>query len=245
MDSFWLTWQFLLDHPATAYIAPVPWHLLAVLVVLGLLAAGGLHHLLGYTYKLYMVPGGVAGWLAFPSLVVLLVSVQVLIAIYLMAALAPEIVRYSLESEASQASAMPIGGLLLSPAFSESTAGETPGGESGEGGQSVETLNRAGLNRALHAHTPKELREKFRRQLQEVRAKPISLTESLMEAQNGEGRAAPELLMLALHWAAEDYQDWPPQTQEEPPRRGIGRIQGNCPAERRGCPAPLNSQSGG
>ena len=212
MESFWLTWQFLLDHPAAATIAPVPWHLLAVLVVLGLLATGGLHHLLGHTYGFYKVPGGVAGWLAFPSFAVLLVSVQVLIAAYLIAALAPEMVRFSLASRAAQASAMPIGNLLLSPAF----AGAGGGGLGEKSGEPAAGLNKAGLNRALHANTPKELRANFRRQLKQVRAEPISFT----DAPDGDGQASPELFLLALQWAAEDHLDWPPQAQEGNPRAG-------------------------
>ena len=198
MQSFSLTWRFLLDHPATDYFAPVPWHLLAVLIVLGLLAAGGLHHLLGHTYGFYRAPGGAAGWLALPSFAVLLVSVQVLIGIYLMAALAPEMVRFALASPAARASAMPIGYILLAPAF-------------GGGGDKPRELNRAGLNRALHAHSPKELRANFRRQLDEARAKPVSIT----DASDWDEKASPELLLLALHWAAEDHRDWPPEMGEK------------------------------
>lgn len=228
MDSFWLTWQFLLDHPATAYVAPVPWHLLVVLGLLGLLAAGGLHHLLGHTYGFYKVPGGVAAWLALPSFAILLVSVQVLIAAYLIAALAPEMVRFSLASPAAQASAMPIGKLLLSPAFADGGIGGG-GGEAGGGrGEAGAGLNKAGLNRALHAQSPKELRASFRRQLNQVRAEPISLT----DLPDSDGRASLELLLLALQWAAEDHQDWPPQTQEAPAAaREFEGAQGSAAAE--------------
>jgi hypothetical protein len=213
MESFSLTWRFLLDHPATPYFAPLPWHLLVVLVVLGLLAAGGLHHLLGHRFHFYRRPGGTAGWLALPSFALLLVSVQVLIGIYLMAALAPDMVRFALASPAARASAMPIGNMLLAPAFA------------GGGGDTPQELNRAGLNRALHAQSPKELRANYRRKLDEARAQPVSIG----EAPDWDQSASPELLMLALHWAAEDYQDWPPEmagkrslAREYGEGRGIG-----------------------
>lgn len=201
MESFTLSWRFLLEHPATPYIVPMPWHLLAVLAVLGLFAAGGLHHLLGHNFRFYKVPGGVAAWLSLPSFVVLLVSVQVLIGAYLIAALAPEIVRFSLGSPAAQASAMPIGNMLLSPAF--------PGDRADAGPEDAQGLNRAGLNRALHAYSPKDLRESFRRQLQEARAKPVAIS----GAAEWDDKASPELFLLTLHWAAESYEDWPPQIE--------------------------------
>ena len=200
MESFSLTWHFLLDHPATAYFAPLPWHLLVVLAVLGVLAAGGLHHLLGYTYRFYHVPSGTVGWLALPSFALLLATVLGLIGVYLMTALAPDMVRFALASPAARASAIPIGSMLLAPAFSG-------GGESSQG------LDRAGLSRALHAYSSKELRKNFRQRLNQVIAKPVSIN----NAPDWNSNASPELLLLALYWTVEGHQEWPPERGEKGP----------------------------
>lgn len=212
MESFYLAWRFVLDHPATPYLVPVPWHLLAVLIVLGLLAAAGLHHLLGYTYGFYRVPAGIAPWLALPSLAVLLVSVQVLLGIYLLTALAPDVARFALNAPAAKSSAAQIGNMLLSPAYGRQTAGEPEGGG----------INKAGLRRALYAYSQKELRDGFRKQLQAAQAQlegaSITAPEGASATAPQGAAASPELLLLALRWAAEDHEDWPPGTEEEAAR---------------------------
>ena len=225
MESYSLAWRFLLDHPATPYFVPIPWHLLTVLFLLGLLAAGGLHHLLGHTLNFYKVPSGVAGWLALPSFAVILLSTQLLLGIYLLTALAPDMVRFALGTPDAQNSAVSIGNLLLSPAFGENSTDDPK----------QNALNRAGLNRALHAYSPKELQDGFRRQLAEALAQPAAE----QNAAGGGGDASPELLLMALHWAAEAHEDWPPRMAE---KAALAGEFGGAPGEAKAAAQPALSR---
>ncbi len=110
-----LLWSYLGSQPPEHYWQLQPWHLNAVLGVLGLLAAGGLHHLLGYTFRLYRLNTVHRPWLGLPSLLVLLVSVQVLLGSYVVGTQAQGLVRVSLAPQAATLPAASLGAMLLDP----------------------------------------------------------------------------------------------------------------------------------
>ncbi|NIP73489.1 MAG: hypothetical protein GWO16_10880, partial [Gammaproteobacteria bacterium] len=79
IDLVLLVWQFLLSQTPGALLGLVPWHLLAVLTVLSVLAAFGLHFLLGHVLRFYRRKERVARWLSVPTALVLLASVPLLL----------------------------------------------------------------------------------------------------------------------------------------------------------------------
>ncbi len=195
MQTLSLVLRFLLEHPPTPYLVPMPWHLPILLFALGLLAAGGFHHLIGHTFRFYKVGPDTSRALALPGLACLLISVQVLLGCYLLAATAPEMAAFALRAREARAAASPIGALLLSPAY----ARQTPSAPAAAG------TRKESLRRALLEYSEDELLDGFRGQLETVRAK--------LQAPEGEstaGAPAPELLVLALRWAAQEHVNWPP-----------------------------------
>jgi hypothetical protein len=113
-----LSWRFLAVQPFSRYVQLHPWHLQAVLMVLGLLAAAGIHHLIGYTFRFYNVRSEFAHWLGTPTLVVLLISVQALLFFYTLVTRADALVKINLGTEEAIQPASILGEILLDPAFS-------------------------------------------------------------------------------------------------------------------------------
>jgi hypothetical protein len=119
LDILDLLWRFLAAQPLVAYLSLVPWHLQLLLTVLGLLAAGGLHHLLGFTFRFYRLRSGHAHWLGAPTLALLLVSVQALLAAYVVGTHADALLRPTLALDSSMHPASVLGEILLDPPFDD------------------------------------------------------------------------------------------------------------------------------
>jgi hypothetical protein len=116
-DILDLLWRFFASQPLSRYLQLHPWHLQTILMVLGLLAAGGLHHLIGFTFRFYRVHTDYAHWLGMPTLVLLLFSVQMLLACYTLVTQAEALVRQNLNTEETIQPAGILGEHLLAPAF--------------------------------------------------------------------------------------------------------------------------------
>ena len=182
MEVFTLAWRFLLDHQGAPYLVPLPGHLLAVLLVLGLLTAIGLHHLIGYTYGFYRVGRKISVTLAFPSFVMMLASVLVLLCAYALGTTGSHIVWSALASPEARVVAQPIGARLLAPALLRLYG--PMGGE--------EEVDRAMIRGAFLTFSEQELREGFQRQLETARQVTATQEDSLAaEAERREGAVAP------------------------------------------------------
>lgn len=118
LDSIGLTWRLIAALPAQRYLLLLPWHFTALLIVLGLLAAVGLHHLIGTTFRVYAAGDNRRPLLGAVTLLVLLVSVQGLLLAYLLRTQAEALVRPLLAPENAVQPAGVLGSLLLDPAFS-------------------------------------------------------------------------------------------------------------------------------
>lgn len=160
MQKLTLTWRFVLEQQASPWLVPEPWHLLAVLFLLGVLAAIGLHHLLGYTRGLYMVKGRPVLYLALPSLAVLLVSVQLLLAAYLIGVDSKKMAGLALGEQRAFATVGVIGRTLLEAGLGpvdEVAAGEEVG-------------SKGRLTEILLAVPEEEIREGLLNRLERVKA---------------------------------------------------------------------------
>lgn len=108
-------WPFLTSLPTGLYLSLVPWHLLVVLAVLGLLAAFGVHHLLMHGLGAYRAGGREVAWLRWPTLVLLIVTVQVLLGVYGLAARAPALLEQALAWSQHEGPADHLGAMVLAP----------------------------------------------------------------------------------------------------------------------------------
>jgi hypothetical protein len=126
LDAIALTWRLFAALPAQRYLLLLPWHFTALLIVLGILAAVGLHHLIGTTFRFYAAGETRRPLLGAATLVVLLVSVQGLLLAYVLRTQAEALARPLLAPENAVQPAGVLGSLLLDPAFSdEDLAGKT------------------------------------------------------------------------------------------------------------------------
>jgi hypothetical protein len=118
LEPLELAWRLLTTLPTARYLQLLPWHLAALLFVLGVLAAFGLHHLIGYTFRFYDA-GRHRPLLAALTLTVLLASVLTLLLAYLLRSQAEALIRPTLAPEAAAQPASMMGSILLDPAFSD------------------------------------------------------------------------------------------------------------------------------
>jgi hypothetical protein len=118
LEPLELAWRLLASLPAARYLQLLPWHLEALLFGLGLLAAFGLHHLIGYTFRFYDA-GGHRALLAAVTLAVLVASLQALLLAYLLRTQAEALIRPALAPETAVQPAALLGSILLDPVFSD------------------------------------------------------------------------------------------------------------------------------
>lgn len=154
-DILDLLWRFFSSQPPGRYFQLHPWHLQAILMVLGLLAAGGLHHLIGFTFRFYRVNSIYAHWLGMPTLVLLVVSVQVLLASYTLMVHADELVRKSLNTEEAAQPAGILGEQLLAAAFGTPDLARAAGAG----------VTKERITAALRAMPAEALRNSFKEQI--------------------------------------------------------------------------------
>lgn len=218
LDLITLLWQFLRAQPLTQMIALVSWHLLALLAVLGVLSAFGLHFLIGHVFGFYRRKERLARWVAWPTLLVLLVSLQVLLGSYLLGVRAEELVRANLTTGVLEQ----LGRLLLEPAFGTPALAVEP----------AEGVNKDALKTALRASSELD----YRSQLVSRLVPPGELA----PASDGAGPRGPDVLVqIGLRWVTEPHNVWfqpaapsgsPPAGQPgAPPQPAPGAAQGNEP----------------
>lgn len=189
IDHLVLVWQFLQAQSPAVAVRLVSWHLLAVLVGLGVLAAFGLHFLLGHVLRFYRRKDRHARWVAWPTGLVLLVSVQVLLGAYLLAVEAPHLVRRNLTGEVTAR----LGRVLLDPAFASPVLAAHP----------EDQVPKSALKEALRGSSELEYRERLRSQF----ASPEALAGG-----GGDGAltsAGPRaLVQIGLRWVTAPQNVW-------------------------------------
>ncbi len=146
-----LLWHFLRAQPFGHVLELVPWHELLLLCLLGLLSAFGLHFIIGYALRFYRRGERVAVWISYPTLALLLITVQLLLGAYLLGIHAPELVKLNLSDRLTQR----LGGLLLEPAFlNPALEGADP-----------EQIGKSAVKAALNASSELEYRDRLRANL--------------------------------------------------------------------------------
>lgn len=146
-----LLWHFLRAQPFGHVLELVPWHELLLLCLLGLLSAFGLHFIIGYALRFYRRGERVAVWISYPTLALLLITVQLLLSAYLLGIHAPELVKLNLSDRLIQR----LGGLLLEPAFlNPALEGADP-----------EQIGKSAVKAALNASSELEYRDRLRANL--------------------------------------------------------------------------------
>jgi hypothetical protein len=124
LDSLDLSWRLIGAFPAQRYFQLLPWHLTALLLVLGVLAAFGLHHLIGDTFRFYSAGGRRRPLLAACTLAVLLASVLTLLLAYVLRTQAEALIRPALAPENAVQPASVLGSILLDPPFHDAAFAE-------------------------------------------------------------------------------------------------------------------------
>ncbi len=126
LESLQLTWRLFAALAPRSYLLLLPWHFTLLLIGLGVLAAIGVHHLIGTTFGLYRAGGFQRRIAAALTLAVLIVSIQGMLLAYVLRTQADALVRPTLAPENTVQPAGVLGSILLDPAFSdEELAGET------------------------------------------------------------------------------------------------------------------------
>lgn len=126
LESLELTWRLFAALAPRSYLLLLPWHFTLLLIGLGVLAAIGVHHLIGTTFGLYRAGGFQRRIAAALTLAVLIVSIQGLLLAYVLRTQADALVRPALTPENAVQPAGVLGSILLDPAFSdEDLAGES------------------------------------------------------------------------------------------------------------------------
>jgi len=200
-------------------------------MALGLLAAGGLHHLIGFTFRFYRVNSDYAHWLGMPTLALLVVSVQALLASYTLITQAETLVRENLNTEETIQPAGILGEQILAPAFASPELAKYA-----DGGIAKERL--AAVLRSLPAdgyrNNLKNLLRDPDRILLHREAAPGKTGEVVVQKQDAAGAgskaesAAPEqpslvvstkpelttavLVQIALRWLTDPNREWPQLT---------------------------------
>ncbi|HKI99327.1 MAG TPA: hypothetical protein VKB51_12715 [bacterium] len=186
--QFALLWRFLQAQPWTQYVGLASWHLMLLLFVLGVLSAFGLHFLVGHIFRFYRRKERLARWVAWPTLLVFLASVQLLLAAYLLGVRAPELVRANLTAGVTTE----LGRLLLAPAFKNPTLAA----------QSPESVAKAAINTALRSSSELEYRDQLVAEL-------VPPSELKPVAGSPSGPRGPDVLVqIGLRWVTEPHSGW-------------------------------------
>lgn len=188
IDQLTLLWRFLQLQPWMQWVTLVSWHLLAVLFVLGVLSAFGLHFLVGHVFGFYRRKGRLTRWVAWPTAVVYLVSVQALLAAYLLGVQAPELVRANLTGEVTTQ----LGRQLLAPAFKRPVLAAQPSAD----------VAKAALTTALHTYSELDYRSA-------LVAEQVPLSQFRPGADGEAGPRGPDVLVqIGLRWVTAPHSTW-------------------------------------
>ena len=189
IDSILLFWRFFLVQPPLRYIELVPWHLLALLFGLGVLAAVGLHFLVGHTLGFYRRGDRILRWLSLPTLVLWVGLVQALLGAYLLASNSESLIASNLNAPGPGVTAERIGAALLAPAFAQH-----PLNQAGTADITREVIL-AGLGRALDLE--------YRQALSSQLVPPADMPSQPGKTTEGIPAETGILVQLALRWVLE------------------------------------------
>ena len=187
IDLLELIGRFLQAQPLENFLGLLPWHLMAVLAGMGILGGFGVHFLIGYVFRFYRRGARLVWWLSTPSLIVMLVLVQVLLGAYLLGSRAGALVSANLTEDLSNR----MGRLLFQPMFGNPriTALQTS-----EVGQGVLVTTLAGSTGA-----------EYRASLQALIVPPGAISSQ----GNGEGSPADRILLqVGLRWVTAPHRTW-------------------------------------
>lgn len=186
-DLLELIWRFLRVQPLENFLGLLPWHLIAVLAGLGLLGGFGLHFLIGYVFRFYRRGPRLAWWLSSPSLIVMLLLVEVLLGAYLLGSRAGALVSVNVTEDLSDR----MGRLLLQPVFGDPQITALQASEVGQGVLVTTLASAAGAE--------------YRASLQALIVPP-----GVISSQgNGEGAPAQRILLqVGLRWVTAPHRTW-------------------------------------
>ncbi len=195
IDLILLLWYFLAAQPPERLGAMLPWHLLALLASLGLLSAFGIHFLMGHVAGFYRRRERIARWVSLPSLLMLLISVQLLLGAYLLGIHGSRLV--SLNQTDSVVNTL--GANLLEPAFENPALAGASQGE----------IAKSHLKAAFKASTENRYREALAKKI----VPPEKLTPS---AQAGGGKGNRQryplgeriLVQVGMRWITAPHETW-------------------------------------
>lgn len=187
IDLLELIWRFLQAQPLENFLGLLPWHLMAVLAGMGILGGFGVHFLIGYVFHFYRRGARLAWWLSAPSLIVIMLLMQVLLGAYLLGSRAGSLVSANLTEDLSDR----MGRLLLQPMFGNPRITALQTSEVGQG-VLVTTLARS---------TGAE----YRASLQALIVPPGEISSQ----GNGEGASADRILLqVGLRWVTAPHRTW-------------------------------------
>lgn len=187
IDLLELIWRFLQAQPLENFLGLLPWHLMAVLAGMGILGGFGVHFLIGYVFRFYRRGARLTWWLSAPSLIVMLVLVQVLLGAYLLGSRAGALVSTNLTEDISDR----MGRLLLQPMFGNPRIAALQTSEVGQG--------------VLVATLARSTGAEYRASLQALIVPPGEISSQ----GNGEGAYADRILLqVGLRWVTAPHRTW-------------------------------------
>lgn len=190
-----LLWQFLMAQSPAVWLTLVPWHLLTVITVLAVLGVFGLHFLVGHLAGFYYRKGRLRRWISIPSLLVILISLNMLLGAYLLGVHAPRLVSINLTNRVVQT----LGAHLLEPAFSSPALSGAQGGE----------IPKSRLKDALKGFTENQYRDALAKRI--VAPKNIALPPTSSDGKRSHKStviAEIALVQVGLRWITSPHETW-------------------------------------
>ena len=190
-----LLWYFLAAQPPTLLAELLSWHLLALLASLGLLSAFGIHFLMGHVGGFYRRGERIARWVSLPSLLMWLISVQLLLGAYLLGVHGSRLVSINQTDPVVNT----LGAHLLEPAFANPALAEASRG----------AISKRDLKAAFKASTENRYREALAKYI----LTPEKLTAS-PRAGGGKGNRQPSplgqriLVQVGMRWITAPHETW-------------------------------------
>jgi len=117
LDSLGLGWRLVGAIPVQRYLQLLPWHFTALLIALGVLAAFGVHHLVGCTFRVYGGEGRRRRLVATLTFWLLLGSMLALLLAYVVGTRPEALVRPALAPEGALQPGAELGAILLDLPF--------------------------------------------------------------------------------------------------------------------------------
>lgn len=195
IDLILLLWHFLVSQPPARVVDLLSWHLLALLAMLALLSSFGIHFLMGYVAGFYRRRDRIARWVSIPSLLLLLISGQLLLGAYLLGVHGARLVSLNQTDSVLRT----LGEYLLEPAF------DTPA----LAGISGTEIPKRRLRAAFKASTENRYREALAKNI----VTPEQLTAFPQPGGETGNRAASSLaerilVQVGMRWITAPHETW-------------------------------------